>query len=108
MRISIMAALVLAAVSAPATALAAGSYYVRNDTRQLATCGARRPRSQVTDQVSLRPGAEWSQTTERDETRTLICYIGVRRQTFRMVSGQRYALLEAENGALWLRALGTN
>ncbi len=108
MRKSIMAALVLAAIPAPAPALATGTYYVRNDTNQLMTCGARRPRSQYTDRLSLRPGAEWSQTTERDDSRILICYFGTRRQTFRMVSGQRYALHEAEDGSIWLRALGTN
>ena len=108
MRKFLIAAVVLIAVPAPVTAFAAGTYYVRNDTRQLMTCGARRPRSQYTDPVSLRPGAEWNQTTERDDTRILICYVGTRRQTFRMVSGQRYALHEAEDGSLWLRSLGTN
>jgi hypothetical protein len=106
MRKLLIAAVALAGTAMPASAFAAGTYYVRNDTRQLMTCGARRPRSQFTDQVSLRPGADWSQTTERDDTRVLICYFGTRRQTFRMVSGQRYALHEAENGALWLRSLG--
>lgn len=106
MRRFLIAAVALAGTAIPAPALAAGTYYVRNDTRQLMTCGARRPRSQYTDQVSLRPGAEWSQTTERDDSRVLICYFGTRRQTFRMVSGQRYALHVADNGAIWLRSLG--
>ncbi len=105
MRRILIAAVALTGVATPAPALAAGTYYVRNDTRLLMTCGLRRPRSQVTDPIGLRPGADWSQTTERDETRILICYFGTRRQTFRMVSGQRYALHEADNGALWLRAL---
>jgi hypothetical protein len=107
MRRFLIAAVALAGTAMPAPALAAGTYYVRNDTQQLMTCGARRPRSQYTDQVSLRPGAEWSQTTERNDSRVLICYFGTRRQTFRMVSGQRYALHEAEDGAIWLRSLGS-
>ena len=106
MRKLIIAAVAIGTAATPAPAFAAGTYYVRNDTRQLMTCGARRPRSQVVDQLSLRPGAEWSQTTDRDGPRVLICYFGARRQTFRMVSGQRYALHEAGNGAIWLRALG--
>ena len=108
MRKTLIAAVILAGAATPGAAEAAGTYYVRNDTNQLMTCGARRPRSQYTDRLSLRPGADWSQTTERDDTRILICYFGTRRQTFRMVSGQRYALHEAEDGSFWLRALGSN
>ena len=103
-KLLIGAALLTAAVT-PAPAFAAGTYYVRNDTNQLMTCGVRRPRSQATDPISLRPGAQWSQNTARDDSRTLICFFGVRRQSFRMVSGQRYALHEADDGAIWLRAL---
>ena len=108
MRKPLIAAVILAGAATPAAAAAAGTYYVRNDTNRLMTCGARRPRSQYTDRLSLRPGAEWSQTTERDDTRILICYFGTRRQTFRMVSGHRYAIHEAEDGSLWLRSLGSN
>ena len=107
MRRFLIAAVALAGTAMPAPAFAAGTYYVRNDTQRPLTCGVRRPRSEVTVQVSLRPGGEWSETTERGESRTLICYFGTRRQTFRMVSGQRYALHVADDGAIWLRSLGS-
>jgi hypothetical protein len=106
MRTLSIAALLLAGAATPAAALAGGTYYVRNDTPRALSCGVRLPGSEATVRVALRPGAEWSQTTERDATRTLICYVGPRRLTFRMASGQRYSLREDDRGALWLRAIG--
>ena len=106
MRRFLIAAAVLAGAALPAPAIAGGTYYVRNDTQRPLTCGVRRPRSEVTVQVSLRPGGEWSETTERGESRTLICYVGARRTTFRMASGQRYVLREDGAGGLWLRMAG--
>ncbi|HTU10192.1 MAG TPA: hypothetical protein VMG08_04765 [Allosphingosinicella sp.] len=106
MRRTSIAAVVLAGTAMPAPALANGTYHVRNETQRPLTCGIRRPRSEVTIPVTLRPGGDWSQATARDETRTLICYNGHRRQTFRLQSGQRYALSEDGNGVLWLRAAG--
>jgi hypothetical protein len=108
MREFLIAAVVLTGAAAPASAFAGGTYYVRNETQRSLTCGVRRPRSEVMVQVALRPGGEWSQSTDRNDTRTLICYNGSRRSTFRMESGQRYALHEDGTGALWLRAAEAN
>lgn len=108
MRTLLIAAVVLTGAATPASAFAGGTYYVRNETQRPLTCGIRRPRSEVIVQVALRPGGEWSQTTDRDETRTMICYVGARRSTFRVASGQRYALHEDGSGALWLRAAESN
>jgi uncharacterized membrane protein len=108
MRKLLIAAVVLTGAATPASAFAGGTYYIRNDTPRPLTCGIRRPRSEVTMPVALRPGGEWSQTTDRDDTRTMICYVGSRRSTFRVASGQRYALQEDGTGALWLRAAESN
>ena len=108
MRRTLIACMLLAGAAAPAAALAGGDYYVRNDTPRAQSCGVRRPGSQATVRVVLRPGGEWSQAAGSGDTRTLVCYVGVRRNTFRMQSGQRYALHEDDAGALWLRAMGTN
>ncbi len=105
MRRFLIAAVVLTGAAAPASAFAGGTYYIRNDTQRPLTCGIRRPRSEVTVPVALRPGAEWSQTTDRNDTRTLICYTGSRRATFRVEAGQRYALHEDTSGMLWLHSL---
>ena len=94
MRKLLIAAVVLTGAATPVSAFAGGTYYVRNDTQRPLTCGIRRPRSEVTMPVALRPGGEWIQATDRSDTRTLICYNGSRRSTFRVESGQRYALLE--------------
>jgi hypothetical protein len=104
----LIAAVVLTGAATPASAFAGGTYYLRNETQRPLTCGIRRPRSEVVVQVALRPGGEWSQTTDRDDTRTLICYNGARRSTFRVESGQRYALHEDGAGTLWLRAAESN
>jgi len=106
MRKVLIAAVVLAGAAMPTPAIAGGTYYVRNDTQRSLTCGIRRPRSEVTVQVALRPGGEWSEATERDDSRTLICYAGARRATFRMASGQRYALREDAAGGLFMRVTG--
>jgi hypothetical protein len=108
MRKLLIAAVALTGTAMPASAFAGGTYYIRNETQRPLTCGIRRPRSEVTVPVALRPGGEWTQTTERDDTRTLICYVGARRSTFRVESGQRYALHEDGTAALWLRAAETN
>jgi hypothetical protein len=108
MRKLLIAAVVLTGAATPASAFAGGTYYIRNDTQRPLTCGIRRPRSEVTIPLALRPGGEWRQTTDRDDTRTLICYNGSRRSTFRVESGQRYALQEDGTGALWLRAAESN
>lgn len=105
MRKLLIAAVALTGAAMPASAFAGGTYYIRNDTPRPLTCGIRRSRSEVTVQLALRPGGEWSQTTGRSETRTLICYVGSRRSTFRVASGQRYALHEDGTGALWLRVV---
>jgi len=105
MRPLLIAAVALTGAAAPAPAFAGGTYYIRNDTPRALTCGIRRPRSEVTIPVALRPGAEWTQNTERSDTRTLICYVGARRSTFRVESGVRYALHEDGSGALWLHLL---
>jgi hypothetical protein len=105
MRRFLIAAVVLTGAAMPASAFAAGNYYIRNDTRRPLTCGIRRPHSEVTVPVALRPGGEWSDTTARDDTRTLICYTGARRSTFRVASGQRYSLQEDGTGALWLKTV---
>lgn len=105
MRKLMIPALLVAAAAIPAPAFAAGTYYVRNDTQRPVICAARLPRSQASVAVALRPGGEWSQATERDDSRTLTCEAGARRQRFRIVSGQRYALREDRGGGLWLRAL---
>lgn len=103
MRRFLIAAVALTGAATPASAFAGGTYYIRNDTARPLTCGIRRPRSEVTVPVALRPGGEWTQTTDRSDTRTLICYTGSQRSTFRVESGQRYALHEDGTGALWLR-----
>lgn len=108
MRKLMIAAVAMAAAATPASAFAGGTYYIRNDTPRPLTCGIRRPRSEVMVRLALRPGAEWTQTTERDDTRTLICYVGARRSRFRVESGQRYALQEDGTGALWLHAIESN
>lgn len=106
MRKLTIVALSLAGAAVPAPAFAQGSYYIRNDTQRPLTCGLRRPRSEVMVPLALGPGREWREETARSDTRVLICYNGAQRQTFRLVSGQRYALSEDNAGTLRLRALG--
>jgi len=96
-------AVALAAAAVPVAALAEGAYSIRNDTRRPLTCGLRRERSEAVDRLALRVGREWTQTTARDGPRTLICYDGPVRATFRLRSGVRYSLAEGPRGALWLR-----
>ena len=108
MRKLLIAAVALTGAAMPASAFAEGIYYIRNDTPRPLTCGIRRPRSEVVERLALRPGGEWNQTTRRSDTRTLICYVGARRSTFRVASGQRYALHEDGTGALWLRLVEGN
>jgi hypothetical protein len=96
----------LAAAATPAPALAEGSYSIRNETRRPLTCGLRRERGEVLDRLALRAGGEWRQTTARDGPRTLVCYDGPLRATFRLRSGVRYALIEGSRGSLSLRVAG--
>jgi hypothetical protein len=88
----LLASLVLAA--APAPVLAAGNYYVRNDTGRVLTCGLRREHGTIIDRFVLRAGAEWSQATEGDGTRVLLCDIGDILPHYRLRSGVRYAVAE--------------
>jgi hypothetical protein len=108
MRKILIMAVMLAGTAMPAFAQPGGRWHVRNDTQRPLTCGVRRPRSEQTVPVALRPGAAWNDTTGRNETRTLICYNGARRQTFRMQSGTRYVLREDGRGVLWLRPTGSD
>ena len=99
----LLAALVLAAMPAPA--YAAGSYYVRNDSGRTVACSLRRPHSEIQDQFQLRAGADWSQATESDGNRTLICFVGAMLPRYRLRSGVRYALVD-QRGRIAVRVIG--
>ena len=58
MRKLLIAAVALTGTAMPASAFAGGTYYIRNETQRPLTCGIRRPRSEVTVPVALRPGGQ--------------------------------------------------
>jgi hypothetical protein len=86
----------------PAIAMAEGSHYVRNETGETQTCSIRHAGSNYAAPIILRANGEWSGTSRTERTSTLICRGAARDMTFRMQSGQRYALRKTGTGTLIL------
>ena len=104
MRKFIVTAAVLAGILAatPASAMAEGSHYVRNDTGEAQNCTIRHAGSNYAAPIILRAGGEWSGTSRTDRPSVLICRGAARDMTFRMQSGRRYALQKTGAGTLIL------
>ena len=104
MRRIMAAAALLAAVAAatPALALAEGSFHVRNETGEAQNCSIRYAGSNYAAPIVLRAAGEWSGTSRSDRPGTLICRGASRDLTFRMQSGQHYALRKTGAGTLVL------
>src|ERR1700741_5321741 len=91
-----------ALAATPAFAFAEGSFDVRNDTGEAQNCSIRHAGSNYTAPIVLRAGGEWSGTSRTDRPSTLICRGASRDLTFRMQSGQHYALTKTGAGTLVL------
>ena len=104
MRKTIIAAAFVAAASAavPAFAMAEGTHYVRNETGETQNCTIRHAGSNYAAPIILRANGEWSGTSRTERTSTLICRGAARDMTFRLQSGQRYALRKTGAGTLTL------
>lgn len=98
-----LAGLLLAAI--PASALAEGVYYVRNDTGRGFACALRREHGSIVDRFELPAGREWSQTTSGDGPRVLLCDVSQIVPHYRLQAGMRYAFVE-EGGRVSLREIG--
>ena len=98
------AAALLAAVAAatPASALAEGSFHVRNDTGESQHCSVRHAGSNYAAPILLPAGGEWRATSRTDRPSVLICRGASRDLTFRMRSGRHYALTKTGAGTLIL------
>jgi hypothetical protein len=90
------------AFATPASALAEGSFQVRNDTGEAQSCSIRYAGSNYAAPIVLRAGGEWSGTSRTDRPSVLICRGAARDMTFRMQSGRRYALAKTGAGTLVL------
>ena len=90
------------AVAAPALAFAEGSHFVRNETGETQNCSIRHAGSNYAAPIVLRAAGEWSGTSRSDRPSVLICRGTSRDLTFRMQSGQRYALRKTGAGTLTL------
>ena len=90
------------AVAAPALAYAEGSFHIRNETGEAQNCTVRHAGSNYAAPIMLRAGGEWSGTSRTERASTLICRGASRDLTFRMQSGQRYALRKTGAGTLTL------
>lgn len=86
----------------PASAMAEGTHYVRNETGETQNCTIRHAGSNYAAPIILRADGEWSGTSRTERTSTLICRGAARDMTFRMQSGQRYALRKTGAGTLTL------
>ena len=89
-------------VAAPALAFAEGSFHVRNETGEPQYCTVRHAGSNYAAPIVLRAEGEWSGTSRTDRPSVLICRGATRDMTFRMQSGQHYALRKTGAGTLTL------
>ena len=89
-------------VATPASAFAEGSFHVRNETGEPQYCTVRHAGSNYAAPIVLRAEGEWSGTSRTDRPSVLICRGATRDMTFRMQSGQHYALRKTGAGTLTL------
>ena len=102
MRITRIAAALLAAASFAAPAAAEGSYHVRNDTGEPQSCGVRLPGSRAMERIVLPRGGEWRGSHRSDRPRMLVCHNVSRLREFRLESGRSYSLTKTGAGTLVL------
>ncbi len=100
--IVVAAALAGTLAATPALALAEGSFHVRNETGETQNCSVRHAGSNYAAPIILRADGEWSGTSRTDRPSVLICRGAARDMTFRMQSGQHYALRKTGAGRLTL------
>jgi len=102
----ILASLAFAAMPAPA--VAAGDYYVRNDTPWTQFCGLRPPHRDTGLYYNIRPGTDRTWQSGNEDHRTLLCYVGAGLTRMALEPGVRYAMvrLNRRSGRWRLRVIG--
>ena len=94
----------LCTLSSPAAAQA--PFSIRNDTRQILSCGLKRVHGSINDLFVLRPSATWTHPAGDGSQRLLRCDVNRLPLRVRIRPGIAYSLVNDGHGSVVLRVAG--